>query len=321
MIMEFNNTILLKNKKLAVERFGSDFHIGSEDNIAYKCPFCNKRRGKPDNDYKMYVSLRTSAFWCFKCHAKGYLNKRKNVTEASYSVYKDLLNLVSTNDTEDDDSDDNVFYIPNVKIGENSVAYEYCVDRGITKDIIDYYDIRLGTEDLFGRIVVPNVVYGSKGLWTDIYSARSYLNQEPKYWMPSDCEKSDIVFNIHRIDNGCDNLFINEGVITSIMAGKSSVAVFGCHPSNSQIKQIVSKRAKNYYCTLDNDSAGRIPNEKLAEAISKLIGNDSNVYLAYLPEGLDAADLGESKYIEYVMDNRILFNNPIYGKICSYFVK
>jgi hypothetical protein len=206
-----------------------------------------------------------------------------------------------------------------VRIPSNSEAYNYCVKRGITDYLIDRYDIRFGIDNLFGRIVVPNITYGNRKIWTDIYSARSYINQTPKYYMPEDCNKNNIVFNLHNISDGCDNIFINEGVITSIFAGETSVAVFGSKPSEKQLSLISSKKAKNYYCTLDGDAAGRLPNQNMAESLSKKIGKESNIYFVNMPEDRDAADMGNKVYLEYVMDSRILYNNVTYSKLYSYF--
>lgn len=304
-----------QNKYLpvSIEKFGNNY-LSSGDDIRYDCPFCYHRRGKADLDKKLYVNIKTGVFHCFKCGAKGFLGNRK-IVEPLCNVYKDIDNYCNTDYI--DDEDDNVYYVPNTRIRKGTVAYEYCMSRGITEDIIDYYNIRLGMDDLMGRIVIPNQVFGNTGVWTDMYSSRTYIDQIPKYKNPKGCKKAGVVFNLHRIQKGCDKIYGVEGAITAIGAGKEAVAFYGCHPSKQQILSVAKYNPKNFYACLDNDAAGRGPNMDLADEMSKLI--DGNVYVVYLPNGQDAADLGESKFKEYVEDNKMLYHSGAFKSVMMYF--
>lgn len=306
----------MDNIEIIISRFGKDFLFNNDrSEMMYNCPFCEKKRGKKDSDHKLYVSTKLLVFHCFKCNTNGHLSNKK--IESTYGVYNKLLEYKNINSTDSDNQEDNMFYIPNIKIPRDSIAYEYCISRGITDEIINFYNIRLGIDNLFGRIVVPNEIYGDNGVWTDMFSARTYLNQTPKYRNPDGCKKSNSVFNIHNIKSGGD-IYVNEGAITAIFAGKEAVATYGCHPSSQQIKTILNKNPKNIYCTLDGDEAGRKPNEDLAEVFSREIANDGNVYLVYMPKDKDAADMGEKVYKEYVNDNKILYNSSVYMSVASY---
>lgn len=309
---------------LAIRRFGTDYDECSNNHIRYNCPFCISKRNKADTDKKFYVNCLNGKFYCFKCHAKGKLSIELDLSSCS-DVYERILNRVE-NGGETIENVDNVCnnkgddtglcFVPNIPIGKDTLAYAYCFKRGITDEMIDFYNIRLGKGDLFGRIVIPNKLY-LNGSWTDMYSARSYLGQEPKYLNPDECDKSNIVFNLHNIEEGSD-IYVVEGVLTAICAGKDAVAVYGCHPSETQINMIVSKKPKNIYCVLDNDAAGRKPNEELAMKFTELVPSDTNVYVVYMPEGIDAADVGEVRFKEYVRDNKIRSYNSIYTKLISY---
>ena len=282
----------------------------------YNCPFCLKRRGKADNDRKLYVSGNLGYFHCFKCNAKGRVTK--NVTAPNSGIYKDIFAKYGCSNSEESEDDDDTFFVPNISIPKDSVAHDYCKSRGITDEMIEFYDIRLGVDELFGRIVIPNETYGSKRIWTDMYSARSYLNQVPKYMNPHASKKSGIVFNLHNIIEGSD-VYVVEGVITAIHAGRDAVAVYGCHPSDVQLQNILSKKPKNIYCVLDNDEAGRPGNEDMAKRLSaKSVGN---VYIVYMPEGKDAADIGEVRFKEYVDKNKIMYGSGIYTSVASYIKK
>lgn len=303
------------NIKLIIEKFGRD-HGKSTDNYTYNCPFCMKRRGKDDSDRKLYVSTKNLVFHCFKCGAKGRLKSKE--IESSFGVYNNLMNLFNeSSDLDTGGEDDNMFIIPNIGIPESSVAYKYCIDRGITDEHIKFYSIRLGIGKLFGRIVIPNIIYGNTGVWTDMYSARTYLSQTPKYLNPENCKKTNSVFNLHNIEEGSD-VYIVEGAITAIHAGRSAVAVYGCHPSDAQINAILAKRPRTIYCVLDNDEAGRPANENLAKVLSNRVSN-GNVYLVYMPNGKDAADLGETRFKDYVDKNKIQYYSSVYNSVASYF--
>jgi len=303
------------------ERFGKNYTLTNSTEIKYNCPFCIKKRGKADNDKKLYVDAKTGLFYCFKCHSKGRITYQFDYTSCS-DVYKKILKYfdkdVDKNEKDDiisDEEEDNTFYVPNIKIGKDTVAYKYCLDRGITDDLIEFYNIRLGVGDLFGRIVIPNNVYNTN--WTDMYSARTYLEQVPKYLNPPMCDKSKIVFNIDKINEGSD-IYVVEGVITAIMAGKDAVAVYGCHPSKTQIDLILSKKPKTIYCVLDNDTAGRQPNEELAKVFTEKTNGSTKVYIVYMPRGKDAADMGEKEFKNYVYNNRLHSYNNVYSKLLSH---
>lgn len=302
------------NFKLVTTRFGNDYKLHNGREVSYCCPFCKEKRGKADDDYKFYVNLYSLKFHCFKCNTNGRIEN--SISVSSCEVYNDILNFLDKDESETED-DENMFYIPNIQIPKDSLAYEYCQKRGITDEIIDFYNIRLGVGDLFGRIVIPNKFYDAKKEWCDMYSARSYINQIPKYKNPDGVKKSNVVFNIENVKEG-DEIYVCEGVLTAIGAGKNAVAVFGCHPSETQIQAIIDKDPKSIICSLDNDEAGRPNNEKLADIFAKRC-RDCEVYIVYMPKGLDASDLGEVAYKKFVSRNKKRYFSKVYNDVISYF--
>ena len=299
------------NLSKIIEKFGNDYSTTNGEEIRFNCPFCERRRGKADKGKKLYVNTKSLWFYCFKCGAKGKVSK----SEAAHGVYEQILNMKSSMEHLESEDDENMFYVPNLKITPDSVAYEYCIKRGIDEDKIKFYNIRLGVDELFGRIVIPNEIYGS-GNWTDMFSARSYIGQTPKYFNPSGAKKTNSVFNLHNIKEGCDDLIVVEGAITAICAGRDAVAVYGCHPSDQQLKSIIDKNPKRIYCVLDNDAAGHDPNEQLSEIFRSQL-RDSEVYLVWMPEGIDAADMGENLFKKYVEKNKILCQGKVYVRLMS----
>ena len=292
-----------RNLSIIEERFGTDYKQASHGEITYNCPFCLKKRGKADNDHKLYVNTNSLKFHCFKCGASGRLKSIQINTDGAFGVYEDLLKLKlqdTTLDCTDEDEGDNMFYLPVTKIEHGTVAYNYCNKRGITDELISYYDIRLGVNDLVGRIVIPNNIYGS--CWTDMYSARTVIDQIPKYKNPVGANKTDIVFNLKSIKDYQDQVIIVEGVITAICGGKDCVATYGCHPSDSQVKQILEKNPKSIICCYDGDEAGQTG---LIELLFKLEASmyKGKIYYVIMPKDQDACDMGYIKYREYLKDN------------------
>ena len=110
------------------------------------------------------------------------------------------------------------------------------LNRGFTMEQLLYYDLRVGTLDMeFGRVIIPNQV--SKLIYRDFYAARSFIGQEPKYHNPFGINKSQIVFNLHRIKEN-DTIILVEGPLTAIAAGYHAVASLAKALSAEQASQL-----------------------------------------------------------------------------------
>lgn len=322
--------------ELCLSTFGTSY-IGdgpdSTGNLHYNCPFCLKKRGKADTDGKLYVKVKSvngkdykklGKFHCFKCGSRGKLSKYSYGSNSQ--VYDKLMRWKDQSyDDEEDSSEDNMFYVPNISIPENSVAEKYLTERGISRSMIDFYDMRLGVGDLFGRVVIPNNIFGNEGIWTDMYSARSYLDDvKPKYKNPKDAEKHNCVFNINNLIEG-GVCYVVEGAITAICAGKEACATYGCSPSDVQVRMIVEKNLSEIYCVYDNDEAGLLGNQKLSGMLYNEIKNrnfGTKLFTVLMPEGVDAADIGETEFKNYVDENKVqYYPKSVYNKLFTLFNK
>lgn len=306
----------------AISRFGNDYvHDKNNDELMYVCPFCESKIGKIKTDRKLYVNVKygdykkSGKFHCFRCGTKGRLRKSKVSINDTTGIYKELLRLGEEYEEDDSDEEDNMFFIKKTEILEGTTAYNYLMKRGITKEHIDYYNLRLGVDDLYGRIIIPNKIFGSRGIWTDMYQARSYLNQIPKYKNPDGAKKSSVVFNLHNQMKGGD-IVIVEGAITAICGGKNCVGVYGCHPSKQQIRSILDKEPKTITCCLDNDPAGRQGNKELLRDLNQEYRGD--LFQVLMPEGIDAADMGEEEFKKYVEKNKIRYYSEIYSSLMMF---
>lgn len=304
----------------AILKFGTDYvHDKKNDELMYVCPFCESKIGKIKTDRKLYVNVKfgdykkSGKFHCFRCGTKGRLGKSKIHIDDTSGVYKELLRMDEyENNVENDEDEDNMFYVKNTFIEDNTIAFNYLKNRGITREHINYYHLRLGVDDLYGRIVIPNQIFGREGVWTDMYQARSYLNQIPKYKNPDGAKKSSVVFNLHNQVKGGD-IVIVEGAITAICGGRNCVGVYGCHPSKHQIKSILEKEPKSIICCLDNDPAGRQGNKELLEKLNQEYRGD--LFQVIMPEGIDAADMGEEEFRKYVDKNKFRYYSSVYSSL------
>ena len=304
------------NISIIEEKFGTDYKMAAHGELTFNCPFCVHKRGKADKDHKLYVNSSSLKFHCFKCGSSGKLRSAAVETDSAFGVYEDLLKLKISSDPDlVDDEEENTFFLPVTQIKKGTVAYDYCMKRGITEDLIKYYDIRLGVDDMSGRIVIPNNVYGT--CWTDMYSARSVIDQIPKYKNPTGVNKNNIVFNLKSIKENQPVVIIVEGVITAICGGKDCVAVYGCHPTRDQIKQILDKKPKNVICCLDGDEAGQTGLKELLHMLDDF-HYDGKIYYVIMPKDQDACDMGYKKFRQYVKDHVKEYSGDFIFNLQSY---
>lgn len=301
------------NIEKIIDKFGNDFIITNKHNLAYNCPYCSEKRGKIDKDRKFCVELKSTLYWCFKCHTKGIVIKNK--ASNSEKIIQYLLDYFKIDEQIEDIKNNELLSLENVKeISKNSLAYEYLKNRNITDEQIEYYNLKNGINDDFGRIIIPNLIVSK---WTDFYQGRSYLGINPKYKNPEGVDKSNIVFNLQNQNKNQKRIYIVEGIFSAIRAGKDSVCIFGSSISDNQIKSIKKYNFKEIFCCLDGDSAGQIGNLQMAKQLSVM--TNSKIYIVKLPETEDPADLGEDLFKEYCEKNNHLFINETINNIFSYF--
>lgn len=312
------------NLSLVVANFGEDYIEPPEYSYEYryKCPHC-KELGKTYDDYKLYVNSKTLKFNCFRCGWSGRLSSGEFIKVSSNTKLIDRLAEVSSKLDKRlvDEDEENKYLFPYYKIPKTSVlvndrAVSYLLNRGVSINDMVKYSMRCADEDspksLIGRIVIPNKVIAET--FTNMYVARTYINETPKYKNPYDSPKNYVIFNIHNIKDNCEQLIINEGVLTSIVAGDDSIATYGKNISNYQLDLIVSKNPKKVYVSWDNDaksSGSRDPTQfKVLKLINKLLIRlpKSEIYWVQVPPGKDAVDIGRELYRNKYIANAILVN-------------
>lgn len=299
-------------------KFGTDYILTTKHNMAYNCPYCESKRGKADTDHKFMVDCKTTLYWCFKCHTKGLLIKNHISNSEKLVPYLfDYFNI-SENESKNNSKlelGNNLLEFNNViDIDKNSLAYEYLQKRKITDEQINYYNLKNGINEHFGRIMIPNVLVAN---WTDFYQGRAYLDFKNKYENPEGVDKTNIVFNLHNQKKNQDKVYIVEGIFSAIRGGKDCLSIFGSSVSNVQVERIKRYNFKEIYCCLDGDSAGQLGNKQLANELQN--ETDSKIWVVKLPEKEDPADLGEDLFKEYCEEYKYEFIDNKMSSIFSYF--
>lgn len=292
---------LQNNLQIIIDNFGDDYVMATNHNIAYRCPFCESD-GDTHTDRKLYVSYSNLKYLCFRCGRAGRVNI-DDILCSNSNVCDSILQLIqstSSNPSQDDEDEDELFFIPKYRPLKGSQAYEYIRSRGISDDDIEFYDIRVPSTKqphLFGRFIVPNQVVGK--VFTDMYVARTYIGDSTRYKNSLGAKRNQIVFNLHRIPDNPPCIIINEGAINSIIAGRLSVATYGKFVSDTQLKMILAKNPQSIYVSLDTDA--RKYAMKVCRRIRELSPR-TPVYPVELPDNKDASDLGHDLYMKYILD-------------------
>lgn len=267
----------------------------NSDEIRYLCPRCLERKGTPDRSGHLFVNVVSCKFYCVRCGYAGVVSKDLKVEESKIydedrekDIEKTIHEFASVLDKE---TDTFKLKIPIDKVTTSQTATQYLLDRGFTYDQMEYYDLRVGNRTQeFGRIVIPNRV--KKVVYTDTYSARTYIGQTPKYHNPFDVKKSEIVFNLHRIKEKTPIILV-EGALTAIAAGYHAVASLGKVLSRSQASQIVAKHPSVVFVNYDHGAE-----KELIDACRLLHQIDPSIRLqmVFMEDERDAADLTHDDY-------------------------
>ena len=300
---------IYNKKNYIISQMGEDYIDAGHFEMRYQCPFCMDQ-GLRYDDYKLYVNYVKGVYWCHRCESTGVIEFDELLTQGSNSDAANYLEaFMKTLGGEESKEEESDYYMIPQKIPmPGTLAWDYLISRGINPVDMSFYSIRVPSlhdeSKFYGRIIIPNRIISN--IWTDLYVARTYIDDPIRYKNPSSSKAHDIVFNLHRIPDNPERIILNEGAINSIIAGTDSIATYGKHVSDTQLKAILAKHPQKIYVSLDTDA------ENIAEELCSRIKaiSDTKAYLVELPsvwsekdkkqKGLDASDLGKERYLEYV---------------------
>jgi DNA primase len=166
-----------------------------------------------------------------------------------------------------------------------SEVMTYLKDRGITKEMIDRYDIGYTTEGKYhDRIIIPS--YDKSGN-LDYYIARGFSKwTRPKYLNP-DAKKSGVIFNSRFVSLDA-TIYLVEGVFDHMVI-PNSIPMLGKTLSPELLEFLRGARA-NIVVVLDNDAIEDAKDLYKELNVSVLHGR---LRLCELPEGRDPSKMFE----------------------------
>lgn len=257
-----------------VERLGPYTRSGEE--YRFDCPYCEHHIKTKDTRQHLYFNLdltikgETGWFHCFRCNSKGsvkrvlgndYFTGNAIVTDQFKRLV--LSSLAATADSQAVRPAKSVSLpLDYHEVFEGTKAHRYLCSRGISDDLIGYYRLGFGAEDLrqveigarhlyagSGRIVFPdfdnseNVIY-----WV----ARSYVDHVAKY---KNCKSysRDQLYWFHGVDKS-EPVVITEGPISAIRAGRNAIATYGKSVTKEQISKLLSSSVRQFVVALDGDA-------------------------------------------------------------------
>lgn len=258
------------------------------DEAIYLCPHCIEMKGSPDKSGHLYINIKNKKYMCHRCGIKGRLVK-SNYSQTINTNSDGIVNLVKGIFAEDEEDGIvlNEYNIPIESVLESKTARTYMHKRGFSDEELSYYNIRTGGlyNKMFGRVVIPNKI--SDLVYTDMYSARAFIDLPKKYLNPNGKNASVIVFNLHNIKDNPDRIILTEGALTSISAGVDAVAAFGKAVSTVQLEKILAKNPKELIVNLDGDA--KKESIELCNKIKRL-KPELPIKNIVLPIGVDAND-------------------------------
>ena len=274
---------------------------------------------------KMYIHAEKGIYNCFNCEAKGTffslvkfmmaIKKDKDVGDAirDFEV-KEAVTFISPEENVRPVSGANHvipwpenyirLYGPNrINSMSSQQATQYLLDRGLTPDLITYYQLGYCPMGKYERRIIIPVLNNDNELVS--FVARDYTGTlKAKVLTPAAVTGTsgvkDYVFNLQNARNTRE-LIIGEGVFDAIALGMSGVALFGKQATERQIQQILLAKPLRIVVCLDADAPKE--NEELA---LRLCTGHPNVYMASLPEG-DPASIGPDRLKE-VLESTVKFD-------------
>lgn len=263
---------------------------GTDGEVRYNCPFCQKVKGREDTKHHFYVNLAKRVYFCHRCSSSGTvralfrkLNIKETVTEKPWLEHFHQMRIFTGEDYSIPETpfEEVEFPCEVMKIELGMISHNYLRSRNLTDDDIDHYKIVVGTSCYRKRILIPTFYAGKMVFWV----ARFYMDAEgPKYYNPPGRKRKNYIFNLDGLRERSDSVIVTEGVFSAMAVGRDAVALFGKFAAREQIIALVKADFKVYYVALDGDA---LPEAlRLSEVLWR---RGREVRLISLEEGQDPA--------------------------------
>lgn len=287
----------LSSKIRLILRENSLSHKENGKSFILDCPKCNHHE-------KLYIHKVYGNFICFSCSSgETYQGRIEIILSDLLEITPDrALKLLDVSDFSgplfEVDEVQTAAYknFPPSVVGPDHRLFQkaatYLNSRGITQELIDFYDIRYDYSTK--RVIFQVRDKGGLIGWTDriIHDKLEYINQfgELKRIPKSlhNFNKSQYLLFDHLWPKNAEHLIVAEGPISALKAHRceNTVATMGKLVSNKQIALIRSRRVKKLFLALDPDAY-----QEIEKMVRKLYGTGCDIYLLLPTKG--RKDLGE----------------------------
>lgn len=238
---------------------------GDEYQLVGECPFCGSY--KPD-DTRIYYNFRKDIGICHHCAERFRLVNYVMALEGICHIEatKILKNQESGYVRTAKELVESNLYVPKnlIEIADSVEASDYCVSRGLTKEIISHFGLKFIPEHeraggkvyyVGKRIFIP--IFDNEGEFV-FWQARDITGKsEMKYIFPRGVDKSQYIYNLNSVQKNSKYVILCEGIMDVYgwtKANKIAIALFGKYMSNAQYNLLLSYGIETIYVALDQDA-------------------------------------------------------------------
>jgi DNA primase len=272
----------------------------SNNNYAYKCPFCNHI--KPKLEINLSPNSKGETPWhCWVCNAKGKtllgLFKKIKVLPDKITELKSILKFTDKKDEEIITTKVSLpkEYKPLTNLSRTDItakhALMYLKKRGITKADILKYNIGYCEEGKYAnRIIIPS--YDENGNLNYFVARDINPDSKRKYDTPK-CNKNEII-GLEYFINWNVPVILCEGIFDAIAIKRNAIPLLGKTIPRALMMKLIDSQVKTVYVSLDRDA--------LKDALGyaqELINLGKDVYLIDLQDK-DPSEMGFEKFTKIV---------------------
>jgi DNA primase len=288
-----------------IRLFGSPKKLFSSiAELEFNCPECDEGKNK----YNLNVNIAKNVYHCWACDRSGGLKKLFKIygtsdDVASVRTAQSRLRQARTTVEVNGFIPTSIQIAPSETVSlldvphsiHHLAAKKYLVDRGITEELIQKWDICYSE---FGRtkfrVVIPYI--NNKKQW-EFYVARAFYDSiKPKYRNPTGVAKNEVIFGEDKV-NWKIPLVIVEGVFDSLVL-YNAIPLLGSSVKGH--KKLLSKIIKNstpIILCLDQDAWN-----KQRQIYSYLTSFGIKVKIIQLEEAKDLSEAYVTLGKKYVID-------------------
>jgi len=288
----------------------------SNNNYAYRCPFCNHHKLKLE--VNMVPNIRGENFWhCWVCNVKGKtllgLFKKLKVNSNKIFELKSILGFTQKEETTHNKIKVELpkEYKPLTNLSHTNIIAKhvltYLKKRNINKSDIIKYNIGYCEEGKYeGRVIIPS--YDANGELNYFIARDINPNSKKKYDAPK-CNKNEII-GLEYFINWNVPVILCEGIFDAIAIKRNAIPLLGKTISKALMMKLIQPNVKTVYVSLDRDAL-----KDALKYAEELLNLGKDVYLVDLKDK-DPSEMGFENFTKLVHEaEQLSLGELIYKKI------